>query len=155
MKNIKLNENKSIGRPSEYTPDRCSQVLGLAKEGLCKTVIAAALGITRKTLYKWAEENAEFKEALELAIEHSEAAFTEQVRAGMWDKTFNAQAAGLYGRNVHKWDAKTEPAPTTNIQTVNIMQLTDKQLDDRLKAFQQKYPLQALEVTDDKASDES
>jgi len=55
------------GRPSEYHPIYGEKVIELGKLGKSKAQIAASLGISRQTWYRWIDEHAEFSDAVKEA----------------------------------------------------------------------------------------
>lgn len=60
------------GRPTDYRPEYCDQVIALGQEGNSKTQIAVALGVVRSTLDYWAAHFPEFSTALTRALEAQE-----------------------------------------------------------------------------------
>lgn len=62
-----------IGRRVPYDPVYCQSVLKLMSEGYSITEVIAELGVSKSTLYRWANEHKEFKEALQLGIEYAQA----------------------------------------------------------------------------------
>lgn len=60
---------KKTGRPSTYHPKFCNRVIELGSKGKSKTQIAAAIGVEGATLYRWANEHGQFRDALTRAKE--------------------------------------------------------------------------------------
>lgn len=58
------------GQPSHYRSWMNDEVIELGKQGKDRTQIAAALNITKMTLYGWMKSFPEFYEAMELAWTH-------------------------------------------------------------------------------------
>ena len=58
-----------VGRPSKYDPAFCEVAIELGKQGKSTEAIGAKLGVGTATMYRWRDEFAEFREALELAKE--------------------------------------------------------------------------------------
>jgi|SRR5271166_2028205 len=56
---------RHAGRPSKYDPAFCDQVIELMKEGLSFGAVAGALGVSRRTIYEWADEHPEFSHTKE------------------------------------------------------------------------------------------
>src|SRR5215470_2632380 len=59
-----MSVTRSIGRPTDYQPTYCRRVEMLGRKGQSRAQIAAALKISRSTLYLWASEHPEFRDAL-------------------------------------------------------------------------------------------
>ena len=59
------------GRPTDYRDEFVDRVVELGKQGKHAYQIASALDIAIATLYRWAEEKPEFKDALTRAMTHS------------------------------------------------------------------------------------
>ena len=57
------------GRPTDYDPKYCDLVIELASQGKSKAQMAATIGVTRKTMWTWAQQYPEFLNAFELAEE--------------------------------------------------------------------------------------
>jgi hypothetical protein len=56
------------GRPTKYDPSwMLDTIIEAGRHGATKEKMAAMIGISRETLYKWAEENAEFSDTLKEA----------------------------------------------------------------------------------------
>lgn len=88
------------GRPTDYRPEFCEQVVNLARIGMGRAEIAATLGVVRATLANWERAHPEFLAAMERAGEMSLAWWSEQGRKGIWaGKEFNAPAYSLQVRN--------------------------------------------------------
>ena len=80
------------GRPPKYDPDKhCEQIVELGAEGASKAQMARDMGVSRDTIYAWAEEHPEFSDALSRALELSQSWWEEQARMGVWSGSqFNA-----------------------------------------------------------------
>lgn len=66
------------GRPSDYDPAFCEQVIEFGKEGLLPVSMAVRLGVTKSTIHLWAKVHPEFSDAFNLAREHCEAYHMEK-----------------------------------------------------------------------------
>jgi hypothetical protein len=62
---------KKVGRPSSYDPSFWEIVLELGAKGMSKAQMAAAIGVSRKTLNAWGERHQEFVDAVEWALDLS------------------------------------------------------------------------------------
>jgi hypothetical protein len=79
------------GRPSKYDPSYCDVVVDLGKQGKSIAQMCAHFDIARSTIDKWAEDHAEFSEALSRARVHSQAWWEETGVTGMTADKFNSQ----------------------------------------------------------------
>lgn len=55
------------GRPTDYKPEYCELVIKMGRQGKSKAQIAATIGVTRVTMWGWAQKNEEFFNALALS----------------------------------------------------------------------------------------
>ena len=88
---------KTAGRPSKYNPAFCERVIELAKEGAGWAEYAADFGVDRASLYRWAEENEDFAQALTRAKVLEQAWFEREGRLNLRNREFNAN---LWGKSV-------------------------------------------------------
>jgi len=51
---------RPVGRPSKYDPAFCDKVIELMRGGVSFAAVAGALGVSRQTIYEWAEAHPEF-----------------------------------------------------------------------------------------------
>lgn len=66
------------GRPTDYDPSYCQIAIDYMKDGKHAIQLAAHLGVSKATLYNWANEHAEFLDALNSARTASTAAWLDQ-----------------------------------------------------------------------------
>lgn len=55
------------GRPTTYDPKYCDEIITFMSDGSHVIEFAAEIGTHKATLYRWAEEHEEFRDALEVA----------------------------------------------------------------------------------------
>jgi hypothetical protein len=55
------------GRPTDYDPVFCDQLIKFADAGLGVTAFAGRIGAARSTIHLWATRHAEFRAAMEIA----------------------------------------------------------------------------------------
>ena len=55
-----------VGRPTDYTPEACNQVVALMERGLSLTASAGIMGITRGTIHTWMKTHPEFLDSVNL-----------------------------------------------------------------------------------------
>ena len=102
------------GRPSKYDPAFCETAITFLSQGYSVTALAGHIGVSCSTVFKWAEENATFSDALK----------TGQANAAMfWEKLLidNARTGegsssscifGVKNRSRAEWRDKTETEVT-------------------------------------------
>lgn len=64
-----LPEGYVFGRPTDYKPEFCEQLIKHCSEGLSFESFAGKILVTRKTLYNWRESHEDFLHAAEVAKE--------------------------------------------------------------------------------------
>lgn len=118
------------GRPTDYDPSMCQEVIDLGRRGKSHAQIAADMGVSRSSLYLWAEQYPQFSDAMDEAYALSQAWWENAGQMGMLMPGFNAsvynkQMANRF-RKEHGDVSKVEhsgpnggPIPTT-IQIVGV-----------------------------------
>jgi hypothetical protein len=86
-----------FGRPSKYDPSFCEVAIEIGKNGQSWTSIAAALDITRETIYEWAKIHPDFSDAIALSRTYSQKWWEEKGRLGLESGKFNG---ALWSRNM-------------------------------------------------------
>jgi hypothetical protein len=71
------------GRPSDYRPEYCEQVIEFGKLGLSVAQMASRLDTSKQALLRWVEANQEFRNAMEVARSHSQAWWEEVGQANL------------------------------------------------------------------------
>jgi hypothetical protein len=79
-----------MGRPSEYDPAYCEQVIELGKEGASIVEMAHSIGVVKQTLYDWEKVHPEFLDAMTRAREASQVWWEATGRKNMLTSGFNA-----------------------------------------------------------------
>ena len=121
------------GRPTDYTddmPEAAIRIIG--DEGKSITQFARDMRISRQTVYQWAEDHAEFSDALTRAKEWSEAYWEDKMVDFMVDRDVNAPLVKLYMANRFRWrdkPAEDDDTDTPEPTTVNI-NVTDARARD-------------------------
>jgi hypothetical protein len=72
-----------MARPSSYNPEFCEQVLAWGAQGKSLTWMAAALDISRETIYAWARDYEDFSDAITRAKAKAQAWWEDKGQAGM------------------------------------------------------------------------
>lgn len=100
------------GRPTLYRPEMIDEINEYLKEAVPQNMkiptiegVALRLGITRDTLYRWAKENREFSDTLEILRQKQKEALTETGIFG--GKEINATIVALLLKVNHDMVEKT------------------------------------------------
>lgn len=96
------------GRPSKYSSDYCDKVIATMAEGHSVTAFAGEIGVSRSTVFNWANEYPEFMDALK-AGQAAATRFWESILVKVArDGGGNATAAifGLKNRAAEDWADK-------------------------------------------------
>lgn len=96
------------GRPTDYRPEYCQLAIDYLDEGRSKAELARYLRIARSTLDEWAKNHSEFSEAINRAVEYSEAVWIEIGRENLGNKNFNSRLYELNMKNRFGWSDKKE-----------------------------------------------
>ena len=100
-------EANKVGRPTDYRPEFCEQVIELGRQGKSHAQIAAGLGCSRRVLYLWQAEHPEFMHAIMEARDLAQAWFedigqinmltpTQGFSASLWAKQVSCRFADDY-----------------------------------------------------------
>jgi hypothetical protein len=106
LRNILENPKAVVGRPTDYTPEACNQVIGIMETGLSLTAAAGIMGITRSTIHRWMKEHQEFSDSVELG----KAKRVATLETGMLDSDnaaeINARRFALLNADPIEWRDK-------------------------------------------------
>lgn len=116
------------GRPTNYDPAFCEQVIELGKVGASKAEMAAELGVVRQTLDNWCEQHPEFLDAVKQAVSWSQAWWEKQGRLATFGGTegFNATSFifNMKNRFPSDWKDKVEQDQTIKGEMVHEIRRT-------------------------------
>ena len=113
-----------FGRPTKYDPKYCDMLIKHQSQGLSFKSFSAVIGISRSTLYKWAEDNKDFSDTKDAAAACG-LLFWEKLGVGGVAgkiKNFNA-STWIYNmkcRHPEDWIEKTREDASNTIHTVKI-----------------------------------
>lgn len=97
------------GRPTKYDKKYCDEIIDFMAEGGSVTEFAVEIGVSKSTVYLWADTHPEFSDALTRAQEVGEAYWARQLRTHlMLSKEVNAPLVKLYFANRFGWHDKQE-----------------------------------------------
>lgn len=97
-----------MSRPTKYTDEMPEQLYAALEIGKSVTQFAAEQGVSRSTVYEWAEHHPEFSDALTRGQEASQAYWETQLQSMMYNKEVNAPLVKLYFANRFGWSDKQE-----------------------------------------------
>lgn len=78
------------GRPSDYDPSFCDDVITYGKSGKSVTWIATELGVVKQTLHNWMAAHPEFMDAMTHAKQFAQRWWEDAGQDGMTAQGFNA-----------------------------------------------------------------
>lgn len=86
------------GRPTDYKPEYCDQVIGFGKQGMSVAEICGEWEIAKQTFYNWQAEHKEFLDATTRARDFSQAWWEKHGRTELFTEKFNTT---LWIKNMH------------------------------------------------------
>ena len=101
------------GRPTKYQPEYCQETIDYLAQGKSVTQLSARIGVSKSTIYLWAEQNSEFSDALRAGQELSEAYWEGELVDMMRDRDVNAPLVKLYFANRFGWSDRQAHDHTT------------------------------------------
>lgn len=79
-----------VGRPTDYKPEYCQEVIELGKAGKSVVQIACTLGYAKQSLYNWEKEFPEFMDAMLLARQYCQMWWEDKGQSGLEADRFQA-----------------------------------------------------------------
>jgi hypothetical protein len=114
------------GRPSEYDPIYCSQVIDYMAQGYSLTAFAGSIRKARDTVYEWIKVHREFSDAVARARSSRVAALEVKLLRSRKGAETSAAIFALKNADPVEWrDLKY----THHDHTLNVDRLTDQQLN--------------------------
>lgn len=105
-----------IGRPTKYRPEMCNRVIDLMAQGTSLFEVAADLGISEDTLYRWKKERSSFSEAIKRGGLLSRAWWERKGRVNLENKDFSSTLWYMNMKNRFGWADKIEQKQDTTIK---------------------------------------
>lgn len=106
---------------SKYDPAMCDRVVELGKQGASQKMMAADLGISNTTWKKWKKDNAEFGDAVDLALVHSQAYWERLMLVNAENRNFNTRMVEIAVRGQFQEDYRDRMDKKVDIKAdVNI-----------------------------------
>lgn len=106
-----------VGRPTNYDPAYCEQVIELGAKGKSRAQMAAHIGCSRQTMSEWEAKHPEFADATTRARDLALAWWEQAGQVGMFMKGFNANAFSLQIRNRFPEDYRDKKDHEVNLTT--------------------------------------
>ena len=105
-----------MARPTKYTEALGDELISWMAQGYSLTAAAGKIGVSRQTVYAWAEEKPEFSDALNHARAASAAWWEDQARITATTGDGNASVVifGLKNRVADEWRDKVEQDLTSS-----------------------------------------
>ena len=120
------------GRPTKYTDDLGDKLIRWMRNGYSLTAAAGKIGISRQTVYAWAEEKPAFSDALNEARAAAAAWWEDRAQDVAMGKEGNAAMVifGLKNRVADEWRDKQEHAHTSPDGSMTPTTIDASKLDD-------------------------
>lgn len=103
---------KKLGRPTKYEPKFCEILIDKMSEGYSKEAVAGYIGISKNTLYEWAQAHEDFADAIAIGESqsrlHWEGKLVDYAVHTKNGKQINGQVFNLNMKNRFGWRDKTE-----------------------------------------------
>lgn len=89
---------------SKYNPEMISTMIEMGKQGASQKMIWSELGINKNTAEAWKKKHADFADALDLALVHSQAYWERLMLANAENKNFNTRMVEVAVRGQFQQD---------------------------------------------------
>lgn len=96
------------GRPTDYRPEYCDQVIPMLKEGMSIEEIGLEFDVGYSTIYEWMKVHPEFSEAIKRGREFSKAWWFKKGRTELHSKEFSSTLWYMNMKNRFGWCDKQE-----------------------------------------------
>lgn len=97
-----------MGRPTVYKPEFCELAIEFFKDGKSMAEFARHLDVARSSVFEWMKLYPDFSNAVNKAVEYSEAEWIAWGRQNIGNKDFNARLYELNMMNRFSWMRKAE-----------------------------------------------
>lgn len=103
---------QKVGRPTDYRPEYCEQVIATMREGISLTAFAGGIGVSRATINNWMEKYPQFLEAVNIGKASAAAWYNLQAKRIVEEGGTSAQSTliifGLKNMDSESWKDKQE-----------------------------------------------
>lgn len=156
---------RPMGRPpAEFKPEYCDQVIEWGRQGKSKAWLAASLGVSRNTMFGWADQHPDFLKALEIAGELSQLWWEDAGQNGMqapgfnaaiWNRSMAARFPADWRENKETKIVGPDGGPVqVNVQRIDVNNLPSQALDMLERALEIMENGEEPEVIDGEATEE-
>ena len=125
QKHLMAHEKPGIGRPSEYRPEYCQQVIEFMGQGYSLTAFAGSIRVSRNAVYEWCRAHQAFGDAVSRARPARVAALEAKLLRSRKGAETSAAMFALKNADPTEWRDLKQVQHGHN---VNIATLTDAQL---------------------------
>jgi hypothetical protein len=126
-----------VGRPTEYKPEYCEEIIGFMSNGASQVQFAAHIGVCKDTINEWAKKHEEFTYARKIAMTKCEAWWEAAGQQGMRTTGgFNAATWIFNMKARFKWQDRTEVTLNADIKTEDKK---DERLQQVLSLLQSEF----------------
>lgn len=100
------------GRPTKYKKEYCQRIVDAMSEGKSVLQFCAEQGVSKSSVYLWAQQHDEFSDALSRGKELGEAYWEGELQKMMYSREANAPLVKLYFANRFNWHDRGEEQET-------------------------------------------
>lgn len=131
-----------MGRPSDYDPAYCDQIIELGKQGKSLAQMASILDTSYTSMLRWKEEHESFRYALEDAQHFAQAWWEDQAQSylveekdcaklntGLWSRSMAARFPRTYRESTKTEITGENGAPLITAVTINLVKPIDNSKD--------------------------
>ena len=91
------------GRPTNYRPEYCEQIVAYRQDGWSKSAFAAKVGTSLDAIQDWEKAHPEFARAVKDSHVACERWWEERGRTALNERYFNVGVFAILTRNICKW----------------------------------------------------
>jgi len=104
-----VDEKRPFGRPEEYDPKFCDEIVEYMAQGLSKIAAVGKMGFSKTSLWNWSKKYPDFMAALKKGETLGQLWWEEKGAIGMESRSFNAAVWIFSGKN--KYGVSDNPVP--------------------------------------------
>ena len=111
------------GRPTKYKKEYCRRIVDAMSQGKSVLQFCAEQGVSKSSVYLWAQQHNEFSDALSRGKELGEAYWEGELQKMMYSREANAPLVKLYFANRFNWhDREKVEESASKPVAINIVQ---------------------------------
>jgi hypothetical protein len=127
-----------FGRPTEYRPEFCEKLIEHMRFGNSFETFGAKVFAGKQTLYRWLENNEDFRDAKEIGTRLSEQWWERRGKYGLFHPNFKVAAWRLNMANRFGW---AEKQITEHKGGIDLSKKYENKTDEELEEEAKKYGL--------------